>query len=148
MTDVTGWGFWRFCFRLGLVESVRGLDYFRFYEYPTFYASLDLRSGQKVLDLGCGRGLFPLFCASHHPDIEYTAVDIDETAVEWQKRMASRLGGLPNFHPLAVLKTRGLRTIQKALRCAVSTAGVRSDELRWLRDGVELLRIFRTSVAR
>jgi len=54
----------------------------------------------------------------------------------------------PNFHPLAVLKTKGLRTIQKALRCAVSTAGVRSDELRWLRDGVELLWIVRTSVAR
>jgi SAM-dependent methyltransferase len=75
------------------------LDYFRFYEYPTFYRSLDLRPGLKVLDLGCGRGLCPLFCAFHNPDVEYTTVDIDATAVEWQQRMALRLGGLPNFHP-------------------------------------------------
>lgn len=100
MDAVTGWSFWRFCFRLGLVESIRGLDYFRFYEYPAFHRSLDLRPGHQVLDLGCGRGLFPLFCAFHHPNLEYTTVDIDPSAVEWQKRMADKLGGLPNFHPM------------------------------------------------
>ena len=97
MGRITGWDFWRFCFRLGMRESVRGLDYFRFYEYPSFYSALEISRACRVLDLGCGRGLFPLYCAVKHPGIRYTTVDIDQSAVDWQRRTAKRLGGLPNL---------------------------------------------------
>ena len=97
MKNVTGWDFWRFCFRLGLRESVRGLDYFRFYEYPRVLETLSLEPGCSVLDLGCGTGLFPLFCASHFPEIRYTAVDIDDGAIAWQKKKANRLRGPANL---------------------------------------------------
>lgn len=106
MKSASGWDFWRFCFRLGARESIRGLDYFRFYEYPAFHANLDLTPDCSVLDLGCGRGLFPLYCAFRGPNLRYTTVDIDGGAIDWQRRMAQRLGGLPNLNVLLGDSTR------------------------------------------
>ena len=97
MRPKTGFDFWRFCFRLGPRESVRGIDYFRYYEFPTVLELADLRAGDSVLDLGCGKSLFPLAVASWFPEVRYTTVDIDEEAVAWQRRAGERLGGLPNL---------------------------------------------------
>ncbi|MCA9415082.1 MAG: class I SAM-dependent methyltransferase [Candidatus Omnitrophica bacterium] len=97
MSDITGWDFWRFCFRLDLREKVRGVDYFRFYEFPTFYRKMELATASSVLDLGCGHSLFPLFCAYKNPELRYTTLDIDPVAVAWQKRMKERLSPLPNL---------------------------------------------------
>jgi SAM-dependent methyltransferase len=73
------------------------MDYFRFYEYPTFLSALDLSKGVSVLDLGCGRGLFPLFCAKKFREVSYTTLDIDPSAIAWQRAMEKKLGGLPNL---------------------------------------------------
>ena len=97
MANASGWDFWKFCFRLDLREKLRGVDYFRFYEFPTFYNWMEMESAHSVLDLGCGCSLFPLYCATRHPDIDYTTLDIDPHAVEWQERMKSRLGSPPNL---------------------------------------------------
>lgn len=94
-----GRDFWRFCFRLGLVEAIRGIDYFRYYEYPRVYQFGSWLPGSKVLDLGCGKGIFPLICSRHHPEVEYWTVDIEPTAIGWQKKMQQRLGGLAALHP-------------------------------------------------
>lgn len=100
MTEVSGWDFWRFCFRLDFREKVRGVDYFRFYEFPTFYRLMEMGAASQVLDLGCGRSLFPLFCAARHPETVYTTLDIDPGAVAWQERMKQRVSPLENLRIL------------------------------------------------
>ncbi len=97
LSDKTGWDFWKFCFRLNLREKVRGIDYFRFYEFPTFYKKMDLATANSVLDLGCGHSLFPLFCANHNPNLQYTTLDIDPEAVSWQVSMKERIGSPKNL---------------------------------------------------
>ena len=97
MSEMNGWDFWRFCFRLDFREKIRGVDYFRFYEFPTFHQKMEFASAESVLDLGCGRSLFPLFCATCYPKVAYTTLDIDPTAVEWQRKMKHRLGDPENL---------------------------------------------------
>jgi len=51
----------------------------------------------RVLDLGCGFGLFSLYYASVRPSIEIAGIDLNERRIAMAKKAASRLG-LANVH--------------------------------------------------
>lgn len=51
----------------------------------------------RVLDIGCGFGLFSLYFASSYPDIEIHGLDLSARRVAVARRSARRLG-LPNVH--------------------------------------------------
>ena len=52
--------------------------------------SLDVRPGERVLEVGCGSGVVSIHCT--HAGAEVTAVDINPYAVECTRRNASRNG--------------------------------------------------------
>lgn len=65
--------------RIGLTERLRGLHYWLGYEYALAILQLDLRPGQRVLDVGTGAySTFPYLLASMF-GVDVVAIDIDET---------------------------------------------------------------------
>jgi len=54
--------------------------------------ALCLRGKRKVLDVGCGFGLFGLYFSTLYPDISYYGYDIDSTRIEMANKAAKRLG--------------------------------------------------------
>jgi len=77
--------------RLGPREWVRGLDYFRCIEYALVVEALGAHPGQRLLDMGCGKGPFALFLADRI-GCHVHALDIDPECVSWQARGAKKLG--------------------------------------------------------
>ncbi|MGD9628400.1 MAG: class I SAM-dependent methyltransferase [Pyrinomonadaceae bacterium] len=53
---------------------------------------LCLRGKRRVLDVGCGFGLFGCYFASMYPEITYTGYDLNAKRVERARRAAERLG--------------------------------------------------------
>lgn len=53
---------------------------------------LCLRSKRRVLDVGCGFGLFGCYFSTLYPEIEYCGYDMDATRIDMAKRAAARLG--------------------------------------------------------
>src|SRR5690349_7885989 len=53
---------------------------------------LNLKAGDKVLDVGAGNGALTLLLARHFPDAHFTGVDITPTLVEDAKRLSQKLG--------------------------------------------------------
>jgi len=49
------------------------------------------RVGMRLLDMGCGDGPVPLYLAAVS-GLRVSALDLDSSAVAWQRRMAHRLG--------------------------------------------------------
>lgn len=86
--------------RLGLREMVRSLDYFRCLEYQLVHQALELKPGVSLLDLGAGKGLYPLFLAKEK-QVKVTSLDIDADSIDWQIQNAERLGiSQQTFYPL------------------------------------------------
>jgi cyclopropane fatty-acyl-phospholipid synthase-like methyltransferase len=54
--------------------------------------ALCLRGKRKVLDLGCGFGLFGLYFSMLYPDIVYCGYDMNAKRVDMANRSAKRLG--------------------------------------------------------
>jgi len=46
----------------------------------------------RVLDVGCGFGLFSLYYAQVHPELDFTGFDMSDKRVEVARRAAERLG--------------------------------------------------------
>jgi SAM-dependent methyltransferase len=59
--------------------------------YRTFVRHLDIRPGQRVLDLGCGTGTI----LQYLPDVDYTGIDLSE---EYIRKARSRYPGRGTFH--------------------------------------------------
>lgn len=58
--------------------SFSGLDYYRYFEYPTTFNNLHLQPGMRILDIGSGRSVFPLFVAAQESFIVHvTDVNMD-----------------------------------------------------------------------
>ena len=53
---------------------------------------LCLRGKRKVLDIGCGFGLFGCYFSSMYPELEYRGLDLNPRRVEEANLVASRLG--------------------------------------------------------
>ena len=53
---------------------------------------LCLRGKQRILDVGCGFGLFGCYFAAMYPEISYSGYDLDENRIEQAKRAAAKLG--------------------------------------------------------
>jgi ubiquinone/menaquinone biosynthesis C-methylase UbiE len=51
-----------------------------------------IRSGERVLDIGCGTGTFVLLVKQRHPDVEVVGLDPDPKALARAKRKAERAG--------------------------------------------------------
>jgi 2-polyprenyl-3-methyl-5-hydroxy-6-metoxy-1,4-benzoquinol methylase len=51
-----------------------------------------LRSGIRVLDMGCGRGRAILKMAGMFPDSHFTGLDLSEEAIDWGRSRAKALG--------------------------------------------------------
>ena len=51
-----------------------------------------IRSGERVLDVGCGTGTFILVVKERHPDVEVVGLDPDPKALARAKRKAQRAG--------------------------------------------------------
>lgn len=56
----------------------------------------DLR-GQKVLEIGCGRGDFAIWLATKYPQAQVSAVDVSDAAIDIAKSRANQLGAIVNF---------------------------------------------------
>ncbi len=54
--------------------------------------ALCLRGKRKVLDLGCGFGLFGLYFSMLYPDITYCGYDMDPKRIDMANKSAKRLG--------------------------------------------------------
>lgn len=54
--------------------------------------ALCLRGKGRILDIGCGFGLFGCYFATMYPEIQYTGFDTNEQRIEQANRAASRLG--------------------------------------------------------
>ncbi len=53
---------------------------------------LALRGKRRILDIGCGFGLFGCYLAATYPEISYLGVDLDVKRVEQATKAAKRLG--------------------------------------------------------
>jgi 2-polyprenyl-3-methyl-5-hydroxy-6-metoxy-1,4-benzoquinol methylase len=51
-----------------------------------------MRGKRKVLELGCGFGLWGCYFAALYPEIEYCGIDVDSKRIEAARKAASRLG--------------------------------------------------------
>ena len=80
--------------RLGLRRIISGIDYFRYLEDPLVFNNLELYSGLKLLDIGSGTSIFPLFTASK--GVQVLATDINNSVFKLEA-VAEKLG-IANFH--------------------------------------------------
>jgi SAM-dependent methyltransferase len=55
-------------------------------------------SGQRVLEIGCGRGDFAIWLAGKHPGARISGVDFSPVAIEAAQRRAARAGAGVEFH--------------------------------------------------
>jgi SAM-dependent methyltransferase len=69
-----------------IIKAIQcGGEYFRNLEYPLVYERLSLRKGMSVLDVGCGRSLFPLFM--YWNDLHVTALEINEDYLSYLRSL-------------------------------------------------------------
>jgi 2-polyprenyl-3-methyl-5-hydroxy-6-metoxy-1,4-benzoquinol methylase len=59
--------------------------------------SLCLRGKRRVLEVGCGFGLFGCYFAARDPRVEWHGLDLNAGRIDMARRAADRLG-LPNAH--------------------------------------------------
>jgi ubiquinone/menaquinone biosynthesis C-methylase UbiE len=74
---------------------VMSLDYCRAWEYPAVLEFLELKKRMRVLDIGSGQSIFPIFLALNNCTVYI--IDLDMQAIRRQLRYARSLG-LLNVH--------------------------------------------------
>lgn len=68
MIKTTWKTFWALTYFLGVKACnpfllIASLDYVRAWRYPTLLEYLELKKGMRVLDIGSGQSIFPVFLA-------------------------------------------------------------------------------------
>lgn len=61
MHKVRALDFQLFLWRFGFKRFFQGFGYYKWLEYPLAYNNLELESGNRYLDIGSGKSVFPLF---------------------------------------------------------------------------------------
>jgi SAM-dependent methyltransferase len=61
-------------------------------------ASLDLKAGDKVVDVGCGTGTLAVMAKQTEPGAEIAGVDPDPNALALARKKATRKGAAVSFH--------------------------------------------------
>lgn len=88
--------FYIFNMRLGLRRVIGGVDYFRLLSYPLVLENLNLKPHTRLLDMGSGCSIFPLFVAylseACKYDLNIYVTDIYDQPLLWQHRMIRKLG--------------------------------------------------------
>lgn len=69
---------------------IRGIDFFRCLEYPLAIQKAKLKKGCKVLDVGSGKSILPLYLAFRGCNV--TAIDIDKNSIKYQRKIAKKAG--------------------------------------------------------
>ncbi len=62
---------------LGIYRLWDGVDYYRYTTYPRVFELLELHPHLKILDIGVGTSIFPLYLAAKH-DCTVEAIDLDK----------------------------------------------------------------------
>ena len=92
--------FYLFNARLGPYSFKRGLDYFRALENPIVYELLQMQDGLRILDVGVGTSILPLYLAAKH-DCHVHTLDLQEwLASGYFGRLRKR------FHELRIASDR------------------------------------------
>jgi len=87
----SGMAFYRLNARLGMERFVRGVNYWRYVEYPWVIDNLCLAEGQRILDIGSSScSLLPLFLAYRRRYVVFVT-DIDERVLN-HVALARKLG--------------------------------------------------------
>jgi SAM-dependent methyltransferase len=95
-----GLRFYAFTSAFGAGRFLPRYDFFRFLEHGLMYEHLDLRSENRVLDVGAGYSIFPLFLASQR---QYEVHIIDNEAAlpgvkAFHERKLKKLGLMKELH--------------------------------------------------
>jgi len=61
MCKVRALDFQFFLTQFGSIRFLQGFNYFKWLEYPLVYNNLEFESGNRYLDIGSGKSVFPLF---------------------------------------------------------------------------------------
>ena len=75
MPNVRALSFQIFLIRFGPRRFFEGFYYFKWLEYPLVYNHLDIRKGERYLDIGSGKSIFPLFVLAKKDCYVYIADD-------------------------------------------------------------------------
>ena len=59
--ELNGWPFVRFKLRIDLIRFLMGIGYERAIEYPWVFRELQVEPAHRVMDIGSGTSIFPLF---------------------------------------------------------------------------------------
>lgn len=76
-----------------LITKLVGADQAR----EALMAQADLKSGQRVLDIGCGTGSLAIVLKQRHPELEVVGLDPDPKALARGRLKAERAKVLPHF---------------------------------------------------
>jgi cyclopropane-fatty-acyl-phospholipid synthase len=80
----------RMTYTCGYWENARDLDESQEAKLDMICRKLDLKPGQRVLDIGCGWGSFMQFAAEHY-GVECVGVTISKQQAEWGRERCKRL---------------------------------------------------------
>lgn len=87
---INGWGV--------LIETHNDFSLWRLIEYPRMTDYLELKRGDRVLDIGSGTSSYPLMLTREGVDV--VVVELDVERVRWQRRMAESKRGAGKLFPV------------------------------------------------
>lgn len=94
MTKVSAIDFQLFLLKLGFKRFLEGFYYFKWLEYPLVYNNLEVRQGERCLDIGSGNSIFPLFLLNRNDCIVYIIDDqsIIKNVIDYYKKAINKIG--------------------------------------------------------
>ena len=87
---INGWGV--------LIETHNDFSLWRLIEYPKMTEYLELKQGDRALDIGSGTSSYPLMLTREGVDV--VVVELDVARVRWQRRMAESNRGAGTLFPV------------------------------------------------
>jgi len=73
---------------------------------------VDIQPDAKVLELGCGVGVFAKMLKAKYPSIDYLGIDISETAIDEIQKLGFR-GKVESIPPMPLLGSRSKDTLEQ-----------------------------------